>query len=73
MNKNYVISISYGNSLIKGGGTDKVIREHEMLYRENGYSFLALFPVTFYNPLQKNMYTVKAWGVNLDGKFEGLF
>jgi len=71
--KKFVISVSYGNSFIKGGGTDKVIREQEDLFRENNISFLALFPVGFSNPFQKEMYMIKAWGINLDGKFMGLF
>lgn len=71
--KKFVISVSYGNSFIKGGGADKVIREQEDLFRKNKISFLALFPVAFLNPLQKKMYVIKAWGISLDGKFIGLF
>lgn len=61
-NRQYVLSVSYGNYKISLGGTDKVIKEQKELFLEGGISFIHLYPV-------KKMGKYKLcdmWGMILD-------
>lgn len=71
MREKFALSISYGNYIINHGGTDKVIREHEILFQEKGISYFFLFPIGNFGTGKKR--NLNVWGVNLDGKFVGVY
>lgn len=70
---NFVVSISYGNSLIQNGGTDKVIREHLELFTSINIDYFSLFPVVKTIKIGSIKKTYKYWGVNLNNKFIGIY
>lgn len=69
----FVISISYGNYLIQNGGTDKVIREHQVMFNSQGIDYLFLFPVIRNIKVGKKIRIFRYWGINKNNNFIGLY
>ena len=67
-NKDFVITISYGNYNNGVGGTDKVILSQQKLFNAANISNVHIFPVRKY---EKIKIPIQLWGVLIDGKENG--
>lgn len=73
MEKEFVLSISYGNYLIQNGGTDKVIREHRDIFLKMGVNYVFLFPVCKNMTLFGKKIEIHRWGLNIGNEFVGIY
>ena len=67
-NKQYVLSVSFGDYKHTAGGVAKVILAHQEMFNKNGISYICIFPLNLRNgkPVKNNRY----WGIIVDGEFD---
>lgn len=68
--KKYVITISYGDYTIGGGGTDKYLLSQQRLFNEHGISVLHIYPRE--KVFKRTVGSRRVWSVLCDGDLVGI-
>ena len=70
INKQFVLTISYGDYTRGVGGTDKVILSQQKIFNQNGITNLHIYPIL---KVRDKTPEIPLWGLLNDGKYQGMF